>query len=201
MPETPDHFCTLTRDSLYGWMQCGECGEWWRSVPRDLLTFVFTRTALRKRLNRYRQDIGLGKYADLREAVRATAKAEAAKQAKEREAYRRKCFRQKKIQEDRAYRFYRKKFAGLPCEYCGDPDRRGVDHRIPLAQGGPTEFWNMAPACQHCNSEKGDCTPEQWREWRLSKGMPWPPLPSPQPNWSQWAGRRTPAGSTRTGSS
>jgi 5-methylcytosine-specific restriction protein A len=30
-----------------------------------------------------------------------------------------------------------------------------IDHRIPVAQGGPDEDWNLVAACEPCNKRKG----------------------------------------------
>lgn len=40
-----------------------------------------------------------------------------------------------------------------PCVYCGKP-REHIDHIDPFADGGPTEWNNLAPACARCNYEK-----------------------------------------------
>lgn len=47
------------------------------------------------------------------------------------------------------------------CRYCGARATE-VDHVLPRAQGGLTVLANLAAACQHCNREKGNRTPEQW---------------------------------------
>lgn len=60
------------------------------------------------------------------------------------------------------------------CRYCGKllrkdvpvghPDKRCVDHIIPLEQGGPPlDRGNLAAACWPCNTDKGNRTPAQWR--------------------------------------
>lgn len=42
-----------------------------------------------------------------------------------------------------------------PCSYCsGKAEVR--DHIVPVAQGGTDSWDNLTPACQRCNSEKGD---------------------------------------------
>jgi len=61
------------------------------------------------------------------------------------------------------------------CAYCGGPFPTEVDHVMPVARGGTSERSNLAAACQPCNREKLDFTPEEWRTWRESEGMPWPP--------------------------
>jgi len=67
---------------------------------------------------------------------------------------------------------------GGKCWYCGvslrdsnssSGDSRGLnlDHVIPLSKGGPTEEWNLVPACRRCNSTKRDHSEETLRK-RLS---------------------------------
>lgn len=66
------------------------------------------------------------------------------------------------------------KDAHLPgaCTYCGRPVTRTgkggnrvgtLDHRTPLARGGPDTEDNWAIACTQCNHAKGDSTEEQFR--------------------------------------
>jgi HNH endonuclease len=40
-----------------------------------------------------------------------------------------------------------------PCAYCGAPMKH-VDHVVPFADGGPTDWTNLAPACARCNRRK-----------------------------------------------
>ncbi|WP_206602760.1 HNH endonuclease signature motif containing protein [Streptomyces sp. M41(2017)] len=61
------------------------------------------------------------------------------------------------------------------CAYCGGPFPTEVDHVIPVAQGGSGDLSNLAAACEPCNREKLDFTPAEWRAWRESEGLPWPP--------------------------
>jgi len=61
------------------------------------------------------------------------------------------------------------------CAYCGGPFPTEVDHVLPVARGGTSERSNLAAACLPCNREKLDSTPEEWRTWRESEGLPWPP--------------------------
>lgn len=65
--------------------------------------------------------------------------------------------------------------AGEPCAYCRYPTPTEVDHVIPRGQGGSHDAANLVPACDPCNSQKGNRTPDEWRAWRESKGMDWPP--------------------------
>lgn len=66
---------------------------------------------------------------------------------------------------------------GLPCEYCGAPKAKSVDHVRPQSQGGTHRLSNLVPACMPCNLEKNDRTPGQWKRSRIARGLPWPPLP------------------------
>ena len=61
------------------------------------------------------------------------------------------------------------------CSYCGQPYPTDVDHVIPVSRGGTGERQNLTAACSRCNWEKRDFTPDEWREWRLRVGLPWPP--------------------------
>ncbi|MEQ9359741.1 HNH endonuclease [Coleofasciculus chthonoplastes] len=47
------------------------------------------------------------------------------------------------------------------CQYCGSPKRLTLDHVIPRSKGGNHRWDNVVTACQRCNSQKGDRTPEQ----------------------------------------
>src|SRR4051812_8450131 len=52
------------------------------------------------------------------------------------------------------------------CQYCGarpGADSLTFDHVVPRAQGGRTEWTNIATACVECNAVKADRTPEQAR--------------------------------------
>jgi 5-methylcytosine-specific restriction endonuclease McrA len=40
-----------------------------------------------------------------------------------------------------------------PCVYCGAPCEH-IDHIVPFADEGPTEWTNLAPACAACNHKK-----------------------------------------------
>jgi RHS repeat-associated protein len=71
---------------------------------------------------------------------------------------------------------------GEPCAYCGQktteepghPNSRETDHVNPKAQGGNTTPENTADACRTCNRQKGNRTPEQWKNGEK------PPQPKPQ---------------------
>jgi 5-methylcytosine-specific restriction endonuclease McrA len=60
------------------------------------------------------------------------------------------------------------------CAYCGSIPTQ-IDHVIPLSRGGTDDRSNLAPSCRMCNMEKLDFTPDEWREWRRSEGLEWPP--------------------------
>lgn len=42
-----------------------------------------------------------------------------------------------------------------PCAYCGAASEH-IDHIVPFAKDGPTEWMNLAPACASCNHRKSD---------------------------------------------
>lgn len=65
----------------------------------------------------------------------------------------------------------------LPCEYCGTPNARSVDHVRPISLGGTHRLSNLVPACMPCNLAKNGRTPGQWKRSRQLRGLPWPPLP------------------------
>lgn len=49
------------------------------------------------------------------------------------------------------------------CCYCGRLGQHlHLEHIIPITQGGPSDSWNLALACQKCNSSKSNRTLEQW---------------------------------------
>jgi 5-methylcytosine-specific restriction endonuclease McrA len=47
------------------------------------------------------------------------------------------------------------------CQYCGSRTDLTLDHVIPRSRGGVTSWENLVTACKHCNSRKGDYTPEE----------------------------------------
>lgn len=47
------------------------------------------------------------------------------------------------------------------CHYCPAPATTR-DHVIPKALGGPRATWNLVPACERCNQEKGCQTYESF---------------------------------------
>ncbi|GMQ27135.1 HNH endonuclease [Algoriphagus sp. oki45] len=47
------------------------------------------------------------------------------------------------------------------CQYCGSRRHLTIDHIIPRSKGGKTSWTNLVTACNRCNVNKGDKTPEQ----------------------------------------
>jgi 5-methylcytosine-specific restriction endonuclease McrA len=47
------------------------------------------------------------------------------------------------------------------CQYCGSKRQLTIDHVIPRSKGGKTSWTNLVTACNRCNVNKGDKTPEQ----------------------------------------
>lgn len=52
---------------------------------------------------------------------------------------------------------------GFRCTYCGSAESLTLDHVIPRSRGGSNKPNNITTACNSCNSQKGDKTPEEWR--------------------------------------
>lgn len=50
---------------------------------------------------------------------------------------------------------------GYNCVYCGAGEHLTLDHVVPRSKGGRDSWHNLVTACQKCNTEKGDRTPEQ----------------------------------------
>lgn len=50
---------------------------------------------------------------------------------------------------------------GFTCGYCGEPDSKTIDHVIPQSKGGEDTWSNLITACQPCNAQKANRTPEQ----------------------------------------
>lgn len=50
---------------------------------------------------------------------------------------------------------------GNQCVYCGSKERLTLDHVVPRSFGGRDSWDNLVTACQACNAEKGNRTPEQ----------------------------------------
>lgn len=47
------------------------------------------------------------------------------------------------------------------CQYCGATKNLTLDHVVPKSRGGTHTWDNVVIACNHCNSRKGDRTPEE----------------------------------------
>ncbi|WP_258103368.1 HNH endonuclease [Marinoscillum sp. MHG1-6] len=47
------------------------------------------------------------------------------------------------------------------CQYCGTNHNLTLDHLIPRSKGGKSTWSNLVTACKHCNSKKGDFSPEE----------------------------------------
>lgn len=65
------------------------------------------------------------------------------------------------------------------CYFCHDlllP--REVDHLVPLSRGGTNDRDNLVAACVACNTQKRAMLLSEWRAYRTTHGMPWPPLAS-----------------------
>lgn len=63
---------------------------------------------------------------------------------------------------------------GFACQYCGarpNPASLTLDHVVPRARGGRTDWTNIVTACSVCNHRKADRTPEQAR-----MSLPRPPV-------------------------
>ncbi len=50
---------------------------------------------------------------------------------------------------------------GHACVYCNAKDQLTLDHVLPRSRGGRDSWDNLVTACQRCNTEKGDRTPEE----------------------------------------
>lgn len=50
---------------------------------------------------------------------------------------------------------------GYQCVYCSRRESLTLDHVLPRSRGGKDSWHNLVTACQRCNTEKGDRTPEE----------------------------------------
>jgi 5-methylcytosine-specific restriction endonuclease McrA len=50
---------------------------------------------------------------------------------------------------------------GHRCVYCDSREDLTLDHVVPRAKGGPTQWHNLVTACRRCNSQKGDLALEE----------------------------------------
>ena len=51
------------------------------------------------------------------------------------------------------------------CQACGITENLHIDHIVPVARGGKTEFENLQVLCGSCNSSKGA---KDWHDWLAS---------------------------------
>jgi hypothetical protein len=71
---------------------------------------------------------------------------------------------------------------GWICHYCEVPlvltddssvrNQATIDHIIPQSRGGKTVIGNLALACRHCNTSKGQSSVEEWRLRQRQKLLP-----------------------------
>ncbi|MDZ7683140.1 MAG: HNH endonuclease [Fodinibius sp.] len=47
------------------------------------------------------------------------------------------------------------------CQYCGASQNLTIDHVLPKSRGGRDTWENLVTACDTCNVEKGNRTPEE----------------------------------------
>lgn len=55
------------------------------------------------------------------------------------------------------------------CQYCGTHRNLTIDHVLPKARGGNSDWRNLVTACKNCNTIKGDRLPEEAGFTLLSK--------------------------------
>lgn len=70
------------------------------------------------------------------------------------------------------------------CQYCSKRfgyDALTLDHVIPRARGGQTNYANVVACCVPCNSAKSDKSCDQWGHWPLKKPVVPAFLPEPGP--------------------
>lgn len=58
---------------------------------------------------------------------------------------------------------------GYQCGYCGSRKDLTLDHVLPRSAGGRDTWENLLTACQSCNTQKGNRTPEQAKMKMLRK--------------------------------
>ena len=67
------------------------------------------------------------------------------------------------------------------CMYCGNQCQEALltrDHVLPLSRGGTDRWSNVVTACRHCNTHKGNRTPEEAKTPLLA--VPY------VPNWAEY---------------
>ena len=63
------------------------------------------------------------------------------------------------------------------CAYCFDLKAPlQVEHYVPLSRGGLNDRGNLRAVCVSCNSQKRAMLFHEWRAYRTTHGMPWPPV-------------------------
>ena|SRR5699024_7302284 len=66
------------------------------------------------------------------------------------------------------------------CRYCGTTAEVNmrkefhIDHVVPVSRGGSDDPDNLVVACDFCNRDKHDMTPDEWAARRQELGLPWP---------------------------
>jgi 5-methylcytosine-specific restriction endonuclease McrA len=60
-------------------------------------------------------------------------------------------------------------YAG-PCSYCGISGTMTLDHVVPISKGGVHGVSNLVPACNPCNSSKGQKILIEWKVYKNRKG-------------------------------
>lgn len=58
---------------------------------------------------------------------------------------------------------------GHRCTECGSKEEISLDHWMPWSRGGATTDANLKTMCRTCNSEKGDMTPAEWANFKLTR--------------------------------
>lgn len=146
---------------------------WWEPDRHDHLI---------ERIAAYRELLRCGDAANVREAVKMLAVKRREWEAAETASHAEWLSRQKRTLIRSGYErgWEHKKEViriegGEICSYCGASGARAVDHKVPVSRGRDDRRKNLALSCVPCNSEKKNRTPEEWKAWRLAKGLPWPP--------------------------
>lgn len=166
------HRCVI--DSMHGPVGLCACGQAWTPAGTWLRNRHLVNSDLLHRLEWCRRAIADGRAADLQEAVRNSAAYDAARQAGERASARARWAGRQSGKRQKWMRVMRSLVLPAACAYCGGTAGT-IDHIIPTRRGGPDRRGNIAPACAHCNTAKGNRTPEEWKADRLRRGQPWPP--------------------------
>jgi 5-methylcytosine-specific restriction endonuclease McrA len=91
-----------------------------------------------------------------------------------------------------------KAFFNFKCAYCGRKTKLTQDHLIPLSKNGNYCFGNIVPACQRCNSSKGNRNMWEWylkqeicernRSLRIEEFLHWSKAETSQVNVKNVAG-------------